>query len=397
MRLRPFQTALALTALFFLGMLGFRALSGEAVRNDFHTIYTAAWIMVHDDPAKLYDLELQTRTQEALFHRPGVLPFLHPPFEAVLFAPIAWIPYLAAYFLWGIVNSALWFWFVSRMRAFVSVPEDDLGYLLACFGFLPVLFALLQGGTTLLVLMMYLLAFAELKRGREATAGIFLGLALFRFQLVLPFVLICALRRKWKLIGGFAATAFVLGLVSLVGIGLQGMLSYVNLMTGITARSADPVQSSIPYGAMTTLRGFLTIVLTGGATTPLTSAAIAVTSIALLGCVAWRWRQDDLDLSFAAAVVVAIVTGFYSLVHDLSLALPAMLLVMGSPQFQKKSVWALVLRISMALMYGVPTLFILRNWVNDLYWVCPILLLLLAGVLGIQSAESTRTSHKQTC
>src|SRR5206468_3763041 len=141
---REFRIALVLTALFFAGMLAFRTISGEAVRNDFHTIYSAAWIMMHEDPARLYDLQTQTRVQEQLFHRPGVLPFLHPPFEAVLFAPIAAIPYLLAYFIWGLVNSALWFWFVYRMRAFAPAPEHDLGYLLACFGFMPVLIALLQ-------------------------------------------------------------------------------------------------------------------------------------------------------------------------------------------------------------------------------------------------------------
>src|SRR5262249_11139342 len=88
---RQFRIALALTAMFFAGMLGVRSLTGEAVRADFHPIYSAAWTMLHGDAGKLYDLEEQTRTQEQLFQRPGVLPFLHPPFEAALFAPIAWV------------------------------------------------------------------------------------------------------------------------------------------------------------------------------------------------------------------------------------------------------------------------------------------------------------------
>ena len=51
-------------------------------------------------------------------HRENALPFNHPPFEALLFVPLAGLPYLTAYLVWAVFNVALivGFWTLLRPR-----------------------------------------------------------------------------------------------------------------------------------------------------------------------------------------------------------------------------------------------------------------------------------------
>ena len=89
--------------------------------------------------------------------------------------------------------------------------------------------ALLPGQDSILLLFLYGLAFSALATGRAFVAGVFLALALFKFQLVLPFVLVLLLRRQWKAVWDLVLLAFVLLLVSAEVVGWNGVLAYPDL------------------------------------------------------------------------------------------------------------------------------------------------------------------------
>ena len=73
---------------------------------------------------------------------------------------------------------------------------------LAALAFFPISYALMQGQDSIMLLALYCLAYVALRRGRDLQAGIWLGLGLFKFHLVLPFVLILFLRRRWRAVLG---------------------------------------------------------------------------------------------------------------------------------------------------------------------------------------------------
>ena len=159
---------------------------------DFTIFYTAGKCILQGHGRQLYDLETQFAIQREFAaevkHRENPLPFNHPPFEALLFAPLARLPYVAAYLVWAVFNLALilGLWILLRPRlpslhAFLPALP-----LLAMFAFFPVVIALLQGQDSILLLFLYALAFSALATGRNFVAGVCLGLALFKFQLVLP-------------------------------------------------------------------------------------------------------------------------------------------------------------------------------------------------------------------
>ena len=109
-----------------------------------------------------------------------------------MFVPLASLPYVTAYLVWAIFNIALivGFWILLRPRLPNLNNLSPALPLLAMFAFFPVIMALLQGQDSILLLFLYGLAFSALATGRAFVAGVFLALALFKFQLVLPFVLV---------------------------------------------------------------------------------------------------------------------------------------------------------------------------------------------------------------
>jgi hypothetical protein len=298
---------------------------------DFTSLYTAGKCILQGDGRQLYDLDTQFTIQREFAsevkQRYNPLPYNHPPFEALLFAPLARLPYGGAYLVWALCNIflILGFWYLLRPRLpalrafFPGLP------LLAIFAFFPVAMALLQGQDSILLLFLYGFVFSALATGRPFVAGLCLGLALFKFQLVLPFVLVLVLRRQWKAVAGFAASAFVLLWISAAVVGWKGLLQYPGFLLRLTRGGA---RVGIDPRDMPNLRGLISgsLHLAGLPATLL----IIVLSIVLLALVA-RQRpvqpRGQFVLGFSLFLTLTIVTSYHLQVHDLSLLIFPILMV----------------------------------------------------------------------
>src|SRR5579862_2099349 len=75
---------------------------------DFSIFYTAGTIVRQGFATRLYDTGLQFQIQKQfasqVFIRQGPLPYNHPPFEALVFAPLTRLSYPAAYVIWDGLN-----------------------------------------------------------------------------------------------------------------------------------------------------------------------------------------------------------------------------------------------------------------------------------------------------
>ncbi len=233
---------------------------------DFTIFYTAGKCILQGQGRQLYDLKTQFTIQREFAsqveHRESPLPFNHPPFEALLFAPLAGLPYSAAYLVWAVFNIVLilgfWILLLPRLpglhRFLPALP------LLAMFAFFPLTMALLQGQDSILLLFLFGLAFSALTTGRSFVAGVCLGLALFKFQLVLPFVLVLLFRRQWRAVAGFVTTACGLLLVSAAVVGWSGVLAYPGFVLKLNRIGS---QAGIYPRDMPNLRGLVAGALAG--------------------------------------------------------------------------------------------------------------------------------------
>ncbi|MFZ0145304.1 MAG: glycosyltransferase family 87 protein, partial [Candidatus Sulfotelmatobacter sp.] len=148
---------------------------------DFTIFYTAGKMLHEGLGHSLYDGALQYEVQQTFAAgvriRKGPLPYNHPPFEALIFEPLASLDYPTAYLAWSAINLAIlgFLPFLLRQHIPALAHYPAFMWLLVFFGFFPVLVALLQGQDVILLLLLNALAFAALKRNADTLAGCWLG------------------------------------------------------------------------------------------------------------------------------------------------------------------------------------------------------------------------------
>ena len=330
--------------------------------TDFSVTYVGAKIVYQGDGAKLYDLDEQQRMKTALFTHAQPLIFEHPPFEALMLSPLGALSYRTAYLVWGFFNALIWLSLPCLLRQYLPSPRSELGYFSLWFSFTPLGVALYQGQSSVLVLFFLSLSFMALKNKRDVLSGVWLGMALLKFQFVTPFALVVLVRRRWAMMKGFAASAAALAMLSFAAVGWWGILSYANLLINVVGHPRN-----LSYGAardMATLQSFLGVIF--GAT--LSSAAIHILSAAIAAAflfyVAHLRQQQEIkdcgfDLCFAATIIIAMVASSHMFTHDMSPLVLASLLTAAQIPAQSNSALRIALRVLIFILWIPPLYFAL--------------------------------------
>jgi hypothetical protein len=338
-------------------------------------------------------LALQRSFAPEVKHRENALPFNHPPFEALLFVPLADLPYFTAYLVWAVFNIALivGFWILLRPRL-PSLNNLLPGLpLLAVFAFFPVIVALLQGQDSILLLFLYGLAFSALATGRSFVAGVCLALALFKFQLVLPFVFVLLVRRQWKAVAGFSFTACVLLVVSAAVVGWNGVRAYPGFVLRL---NRSPAQAGIDPRDMPNLRGLVSgsLHLAGMPAMLL----IIVLSIALVALVVRWWRVQPgqkFELGLSLCLAVTTIVSYHLFVHDLSvLLLPILLLAEILLAGQIAGPARRLLVASIATLFLTPLYAVLQFWLREMNLMVFVVAMFAAGAAIALTSKSESAS-----
>lgn len=323
-----------LIGIFLAGMLSLQLLvawsSRDLVRKgypDFTIFYSAGKIVRQGLGKQLYDESTQYRIQQdfasGVSIRQGALPYNHPPFEAALFVPLTYVPYPLAFALWDVANLAMLIALPFLLRP--HLPQlQNYGWplwVLASLTFFPIFMALLQGQDAILLLFLYALAFDRLKKNRDACAGGWLGLGLFKPHLVLPFIFLLLVQSRKKILYGFLPVAAVLVLVSTIIVGWAGLESYFRYALHLENTGAH---GAIVVSDMPNLRGALALLFPG-----MVSAALVISlGLLLFAVLEMRKRGMNLfDLKFSLALITTMLVSFHALVYDLSVLFVPVLLV----------------------------------------------------------------------
>jgi len=305
--------------------------------SDFTVFYTAGTILREGLGHQLYNNKVQYAVQNHFAgHIPlrnSPLPYIHPPFEAAIFLPLSGLPYRQAFAVWDILNVAALFGVAALLRRSVGVLRSipPWKFAIAAIAFFPVFACLLEGQDSILQLLLCGLAFNALKRKSDLLAGCWLGLAAFKFQFILPIVLLLVIWKRRSVALGFLAVAISLVLASVGLVGLQNSLQYPAYVLQIVKA---PGLGGVPSELLPNLHGLAT-------GWPLFSSAagsvlVAVISIMLFLFAAWKgWPSPQpspahprqLELQFSLAIVVSGLIAWQTNLHDLSLlVLPLVLL-----------------------------------------------------------------------
>jgi Glycosyltransferase family 87 len=290
--------------------------------TDFRANYTAGYLLRTGQP--LYNYNLEMVVQNLNVSREVVAaPFIHPAYEALLYVPLAFLTYVQAYWVWFVVNVAILIWVyrllqpeLNRLRAVAPwVPAATLA------AFLPIGGALVQGQDSLLVLLLCSLAFNYFRDSEHSlAAGMLLGLAVFRFQIVAPILLCFLLWRRWSVVIGSAITATCAAVLSA---GVGGFWPYVRTIIGLSVRpELDYLQ---PTNRMPNLRGLIHS-LGGG------DWIVFVASLIMLGLTVFVGRRCQLQQQLCLAISVAALVSYHGFIHDLSILFIPLAYLIGKKQ-----------------------------------------------------------------
>jgi Glycosyltransferase family 87 len=368
---------------------------------DFSGSYTAGLLLRDGYGSRLYDDNLQESVQRsfsplAVQKRGTILPYLHLPYEALLYAPLAHFSYLTAYAIWLAVNLAL----LCGIPFLLRRRLDGLGkaplylWLLACFAFFPIFIALIQGQDSILLLFLYCLAWRSLERGSEYVSGSWLALGLYKYHLVVPFVL--PLWRRKKLIAGFLSVVTVLGLISLTITGWPSLRSYPRYLWG-TEHDLRYGFNTLP-GLIANLRGLVSGMVSS-AHPEVEAVLLILLSAIMLFLMMYAARKissadsEGRRAMFALGLVGAVLLSYHLYVHDLSVLFLAIVLVLEilltDPPIPN---WTrTMLYVSIALMSCTPLYLVLTLRYGQLRLMAIVLLAFFFGLLSLISSLRART------
>jgi hypothetical protein len=198
--------------------------AADLLGGDFASFYVAGEIVLDGDIDLLYEPEIQ-RSRQAPYHsQPGeFLFFAYPPFVAVAYASIAWLPFPVAFAVQSLASLAFLALAVSMMARALSLRTGALeavaaGTALSLLVF-PIATAVLGGQNTTFTLLLVLAAFAVAPAITNPVAGLAAGVLFYKPQFGLLAAVALALGRKWGTLAWAAIAAGGLYLVAVPGLG----------------------------------------------------------------------------------------------------------------------------------------------------------------------------------
>lgn len=340
--------------------------------GDFSALYTAGSLVRQGEGRFLYDLHRQWTFQQEFAPnvdiRRGPMPFIRPPFEALVFLPLTYFRYPVALAIWSLTKVVL-LWLTARLlprpSPFTSLYPPWLEATL-CLGLFPVFLDLFQGQDAILLLFLAAAALNRLRFGKDVAAGLILALGLFKFLLVVPIAIMLSLAGRSRILAGFLPGAAALVALSCVVSGAGVLTIYPLYLLTLNRASGVGV---VTAQSMPNLRGLLTAFL-GRAPYPgpihWLLLPIALAAIFLTARL-WRPLIDagfpGLALGYCLALPVAILTSYYAYTYDMTLLVVPLLLLGG----------ALIDRPNFAL---IPQTSVLRTTIPRRMIACGLLLLI---------------------
>lgn len=201
--------------------------SGRAA--DFSWVYSIGEILRQQGPSALYDFSAMSERMARYFPlEPGPLPFVRPPFYALLVAPFSLLSPLAAQQAWLLLNAAA---FVAATRLLAGALHREWSEVAwHAVIFYPAFYSFYNRQDLGWLLLPVAACYYLLTLNRDFAAGLVLSLAAVKFHLWLLVPVVFLVQRKRQALAGLATGAGALTLVSLLLVGPSGLLQYADIL-----------------------------------------------------------------------------------------------------------------------------------------------------------------------
>jgi hypothetical protein len=290
--------------------------------GDYPAFYAAARIAADGDLDEVNDLERLEAEQADLFpadEDEGFLTWAYPPHVALLYRPLAALPYRPSYAVFTLLMVAAFVAAVRLARPLApwlrdaTLPAVALG-----LAFWPMFRGVGAGQNTALTLLLLVAAWRASRDDRDALAGVFLGLLLYKPQFAAIAIALWAVAGRWRAVASFTAVAAATWALTAAFAG-----------AGWVSRWIDDVRA---YDATEDVNAPNHVSLPEAAHAAFELSTIGwVLAVAVGGVTAYRWfRTRELDL--ALAVPAILLCAAHAVFYDVGLVLlPAAVLAPAAP------------------------------------------------------------------
>lgn len=204
--------------------------------HDFLAFFGASHFVLHGQVDKIFDATTLSNFQLSIVPykvgAAGYMPYLNPPFVAVLLSPLALFNYTFSRILWFGLNFLLIALIGFQLTKGFSTRKRVLGFILLICSF-PVYQTLIEGQLSLIILAGCLAVLHFAKQERYLESGIFLSVLWIKPQLA-AFVLLGLITfHYFKILWGMLATGAIIFLLTLPFAGLSLDFLYVSFSLNV--------------------------------------------------------------------------------------------------------------------------------------------------------------------
>jgi alpha-1,2-mannosyltransferase len=344
----------------------------DMIGVDFHTYLAAAIVGMTHGWSHIYDPSSVDAVQRSLDPRVWTQQFLSTPPVALLVAPLAALPYGAAYYAWAVLNLAA----LAGALAWSTRYRGAARWLAVAAAFVPwwVLHAVHVGQVAPLIAAAVLVAWRLLRDDHDVAAGLVLAALALKPNTALLVPVALLMTARYRALASWLGASAVLALVSIAIIGPSGVAAYASSLVSVPANA---------------LRGAAQLtVMTAFHLSPEAGMVARVAILAVVLAAMYRLRHEvGMTLAVAAAGSLLVITYLHG--SDLCLFLAAGWIVWSE---RTQPAWRAVL----ACVWVLSTPFLENSAMSPTLnrWVVCELLVLGAFVVDAFGPSAVRSLHE---
>jgi alpha-1,2-mannosyltransferase len=367
---------------------GNRSVFGPLTWSDFVHFYTLGDIAHTQESFLLYDAVGQQARQVALVPESSTERFIpvYAPQTALLFLPLALLPYFSAGLVWALITMAVYGWsvWVAWRPARLLLPDRRF-LVAAALAFPPVWQLPGYGQTTAFVLVAFAGGWCAMEADRRLLAGVVLSLIAIKPQFGLVLAAVAIVAGEGRLIAGVLVGVGVQVLATLAVFDFSVFTAYAAAIRRIPTISALLEPQAVK---MHSIRA-LTHLLPGR----LDALVWTMLSVAVIVATAWVWRQMlPWRARFGVLVLASVLVNPHLTIYDVTLLVLPVLWIGGwllELEEQTDWYWQRVYWIAAALM--IPTAAIVEVQLS------PILIAALFVRIVVIASSRARISSRPAC
>jgi hypothetical protein len=341
----------------------------DAPGGDYPAFYGAGRIVLDGDMADLYSLDRQAEAQRGLFgdeERDAAWYFAYPPQIAVVYAPLAALPYGWSYLVHTLLMALALAATVRLLQPMVPWLEGRfLPALAASLVFWPMFRAVTGGSNPALTGLLIVGAWRLVRDERPYLGGMVLALLWYKPQIALPLLGLFFVARRWRVVAGAAAVTvpFWMWGSALLGWGWVGDWAH---LAGDFGRLDAEINGHSAISWLGFLQNWLGVDNTVAAVAGWGCAAL--TALAL----AWLWARrgrGGLDGALAVAIPGILLISPHAMSHESAIVLITVAVVLQrarGPRWMVAVVWLLglaqVFILALGFSPGFVLLLVLLGW-----------------------------------